>query len=267
MKKLYLLFFLVGLSIMLIACSTSDESKEGVLQFTANGEDFIREGFVTKDGWEISFDHAYIHLANIRAYQTDPPYDPDTKQEISGDIVAALPGEYTIDLAAGDEEAELLFVDSITAPVGHYNALSWEIRKASEGPIEGHMLQLIGTAQKDGHALAFTLSFDKSYQFSAGEFIGDDRKGFVTESEPGELEMTFHFDHLFGDAELPQEDELNVEALGFQPFADLANDGQISLNQTQMLQLLDAEVYSKLLMILPSLGHVGEGHAYSIELE
>jgi len=28
----------------------------GTLQFVANGEDFIRQGFTSKDGWNISFD-------------------------------------------------------------------------------------------------------------------------------------------------------------------------------------------------------------------
>jgi len=48
----------------------------GRLQVYANGEDFVRQGFVSKDGWSINFDHVYITLADITAYQTEPPYDP-----------------------------------------------------------------------------------------------------------------------------------------------------------------------------------------------
>jgi hypothetical protein len=54
--------------------------------------------------------------------------------------------------------------------------------------------------------------------------------------------MTFHFDHIFGDAELSANDELNMAAIGFEPFA---NGLQIAgvINMSEM-----------------HLGHVGEGH-------
>ncbi|NOQ17708.1 MAG: DUF4382 domain-containing protein, partial [Dehalococcoidales bacterium] len=58
--------------------------------------------------------------------------------------------------------------------------------------------------------------------------------------------MTFHFDHIFGDADTPMDDDLNVSALGFDPFADVAEGGQVDLDMSEL-----------------HLGHVGEGHCYS----
>ena len=68
-----LLLLSVLVSALLVGCGTQDT---GTLQFYANGEDFVRQGFVSKDGWSISFDHVYIHLADVAGYQTEPPYDP-----------------------------------------------------------------------------------------------------------------------------------------------------------------------------------------------
>ncbi|MEO1288023.1 MAG: DUF4382 domain-containing protein, partial [Chloroflexota bacterium] len=53
-----------------------DDVATGTLEFHANGEDFVREGFVSKDGWIINFDHVWVSLSNVRAHQTNPPYDP-----------------------------------------------------------------------------------------------------------------------------------------------------------------------------------------------
>lgn len=55
----------------------ADESAAGSLVIRANGEDFVREGFVTKDGWEVSFDHVYVTLAEVTAYQSDPAFDAE----------------------------------------------------------------------------------------------------------------------------------------------------------------------------------------------
>ena len=54
----------------------------GTLALVANGEDFVRQGFVTKDGWQIDFNHVYVTLDDVTAYQTDPPFDPDQSGEL-----------------------------------------------------------------------------------------------------------------------------------------------------------------------------------------
>ena len=59
-------------------CSNNNNNTAtGTLEFRANGEDFVRQGFVSKDGWSIEFDSIYVCLDNIKAYQTDPVYDAE----------------------------------------------------------------------------------------------------------------------------------------------------------------------------------------------
>ena len=235
-------------------------------QFVANGEDFVREGFTSKDGWDIQFDHVYITLGDITAYQTDPPYDAEAGDQITSDVFAALPGVHTVDLAAGDADAEPIPVGTVAdAPAGFYNALSFVMTPAESGPATGYSLVVIGTATKDGETTALTLKFDDAYEFACGEYIGDLRKGILQAGGTTELEMTFHFDHLFGDAGTPQDDGLNVGALGFAPLATLAQDGIVDANMDALQTGLSDADYKMVLDIMPTLGHVGEGHCHCAE--
>lgn len=261
-KKISGYFLCVVLLITVL--SACQQQQSGVLRFVANGEDFIRKGFVSKDGWEIKFEHAYIHLKNIKGYQADPPYDPTTKQNITSEESVGISGPYTIDLAKGDGNADPILIDEVEAPTGHYNAVSWEIATATDGEMAGHSLLLIGEATKKEQTIPFKIGIDKEYITQAGEFIGDERKGYVDEGQTGGLELTFHFDHLFGDGELPAGDELNQGAIGFDPFAALAKDGSVDITMAELKEQSPA-IYETLLHIMISLGHVGEGHAYTTE--
>jgi len=231
------------LAVTLSGCAGSVGT--GNLKFYANGEDFVRQGFVSKDGWAITFDHVYINLSDIAAYQTEPPYDASSGGNIDADVEVTLDGAYTIDLAEGGEDALPILVSEIKdVPAGHYNAMSWRMSEASSGPAGSHSLVMIGTAKKAGESMDFTINIDEECGYSCGEYVGDERKGILKDGGAAELEMTFHFDHIFGDAELPQEDELNLAAVGFQPFADGA-DADSVINMSEM-----------------HLGHVGEGHCH-----
>jgi hypothetical protein len=235
----------------------------GTLQFYANGEDFVRQGFVSKDGWSINFDHVYITLADITAYQTDPPYDPHSGSNIEGEVEVGLDNVYTVDLAEGGTDASPILVGEVqNAPTGHYNAISWEMVKASSGPANGYSLVIIGTAEKDGQSIDFNIKVDEEYGYDCGEFVGDERKGMVKEGGTADVEMTFHFDHIFGDAETPIDDELNVGAVGFEPFAGIAEGGKLDVDMGGLQDKLSANDYQKLVDILPTLGHVGEGHCH-----
>lgn len=236
-------------------------SELGTLAITANGEDFIRQGFVSKDGWAVSFDQVWVNLTGITAYQTDPPYEPD-QNELSPLVSAALPGSYMIDLAAGDETAPPILVDEMIVPVGQYNALGWQMVPAEEGDMAGYSLIMQGTAEKEGESLPFTIGVENSYSNLCGEFVGDERKGILQPSQAADLEMTFHFDHVFGDAELAEDDELNTMAPGFEPFASLAEDGVIETDLAALAEVLPEDEYQMLVDILPTLGHTGEGHCY-----
>jgi hypothetical protein len=236
-------FIAIPLLILVMVLAGCPGKATGTLEFYANGEDFVRQGFVSKDGWSIQFDHVYITLDGIAAHQTEPPYDPQTGGDISGDFTLHLAGAYTIDLAEGDADALPILVGSISdVPVGHYNALAFKMAKATSGPATGHSLVMIGTAEKDGQTINFNITVEEECQYQCGEYVGDERKGILEEDSTADLEMTFHFDHIFGDFDTPLDDELNLGAVGFEPFTGGA-EGKDVINMSEM-----------------HLGHVGEGH-------
>jgi len=265
MNKRMLVLAIVGLfvaSIMLFGCA-GGSGAVGTLQFHANGEDFVREGFVSKDGWSINFDHVYIALADVTAYQTDPPYDPHSGSNIEGKIKVELAKLYTVDLAKGSADAPPILVGEVkNAPAGHYNAISWKMVKASSGAANDYSLVIVGTAEKDGQSIDFNIRVDKEYRYDCGEFVGDERKGMLQDGGKADVEMTFHFDHIFGDAETPMDDELNVGAVGFEPFAGIAEGGKLDMDMAGLQSKLSAKDYQMLVDILPTLGHVGEGHCH-----
>ncbi|NOQ22769.1 MAG: DUF4382 domain-containing protein [Candidatus Aegiribacteria sp.] len=244
---------------------TEDIQQEttGELGFTANGEDFVRSGFISSDGWHITFRHLYVTITGVTAYQTDPPYDPHSGEEIIGDVLVELNGVFTIDLAEGDENAEPILIGILDdVPAGHYNAISWSMIPSTEGPSKGYSVYIDAQAEKGNQSYNVRLGVETGYRYSAGEFVGDVRKGFVIPGESGELEMTFHFDHIFGDIEEPAECDLNMMALGFDPFAELMQEGTVEEDLTTLEGKISAETYAKLVEVLCTLGHTGEGHCH-----
>jgi hypothetical protein len=233
---------------------------DGTLQFKANGEDFVRQGFVSKDGWAISFEHVLITLSDVTAYQTDPPYEAHEGGPIKSDVSVGLEGTHTVDLAEGGEDAAPILLGEMTAKQGHYNALSWRMVKAASGDARGYSLLVVGLAEKDGRQIPFTLAIDEEYGYRCGEYVGDERKGIVTAGGTADVEMTFHFDHIFGDADTPPDDDLNQTAVGFQPFADIADGIALDADLAELESRLSSGDYTMLVDILPTLGHVGEGH-------
>ena len=98
----------------------------------------------------------------------------------------------------------------------------------------------------------------------------------VTSNGTGNIEMTFHSDHIFGDVEA--DGELNDFAPGFAPFAKLAiadencgpgEDRCVIATEEELYEewfdLRDTDpemeyVYGMLIYSLTTLGHCGEGH-------
>ncbi len=240
----------------------------GTLVFTANGEEFIREGFVCKDGWELSFDHAYVTLTSISAFQTDPPFETDMGWEFE-DLVQVrvdLTGVHTIDLADPDADPAVVG-EALAVPAGRYNAIYWEMVRASGGPAEGYVVLLIGTAEKNGEIIDFSLGLDHEVAYLGGEYVGDERKGILPAGGSADVEMTFHFDHLFGDFDEDPDDELNMDALGFGPLAALAVDGTLKVSLSDLETMLSEGDYALLLAVTTHLAHVGEGHALAVFLD
>ncbi|WP_201278887.1 DUF4382 domain-containing protein [Leptolyngbya iicbica] len=238
----------------------------GELTIRANGEDFVRQGFVTKDGWEVSFDHVYVTLTGITAYQSDPPFDAEAGGTPEATETVAIAETVTVDLAEGDDNAEPIMVKSVEAPAGRYNALSWQMMPAAEGPAAGQTIWMQGTATKAGETIDFVVKLDPELEYVCGDFVGDERKGILNADEAADLEATFHFDHLFGDGEAPADDDINTGALGFDPLAAIADGGTLDVDMAALEAQLTPEEYQTLMGILPSLGHVGEGHCEETQL-
>ncbi len=238
--KCYLTVFFM----MLASFTVAVPSEAGTLQFYANGEELATEGFVTpkttKDGWTLRFRHIYVGLAEITAYQTSPPYEAIKGGEIISRARVGLPETYLVDLVADADEDSLVLVGETAAPTGHYNALSWKVVQADRGVSAGYSMMFVGTAAKDGETVDFELVSNEEARYRCGEFVGGERKGFLSQGGTTEQEMTFHLDHIFGRADKAVNDPMNLEAVGFSPFAA---GGRSSIQLKGM-----------------HIGHAGEGH-------
>jgi len=263
LKKQFPILAIATLFVLVILAGCAPTTQKGTLQFYANGEDFVRQGFVSKDGWAITFDHVYITLADVTAHQSDPPYDPHTGSDVKAKVTTRLSGVHTVDLAEGGEDAPPILVGEVKdAAVGHYNAIHWKMARSTGGPASGYCLVVVGQAEKQGQTINFTIKVEPEYTYTCGEYVGDERKGMLEKDGTADVEMTFHFDHIFGDAETPLDDELNVGAPGFEPFAGATEGGALDIDMAGLQAKLSAGDYQVLVDILPTLGHVGEGHCH-----
>lgn len=220
-------------------------SDSGKLEFIANGEELAVKGFrapdVTKDGWSIKFKHIYMGIADVTAYQVRGSYDAEKGGSVNAKTAVALPGRRVIDLAGGINKDDVVDLGHAHAPAGHYNAISWRVVKADSGPSKGYATVFIGTATKGNKKVDFKLVSDEEVTYRCGEYVGDVRKGFLKAGGVAETEMTFHVDHVFGNAALQDEyPKMNAGAYGFAPFAK---------GGTQKVKLKGHH-----------LGHAGEGH-------
>ena len=238
-----------ALATMVTCCSAVAYAAQGELSILANGEELATEGFLapklTSDGWQLTFTNIVVTIADVVAMQTEPPYDAEAGGEPAATVSAPLePGKpITIDLTQTDEGGRVL-VGTISAPAGHYNAVSWAIVPATEGEWAGQSMVFIGTATRGGETVDFTLTSTDSHNYVCGEFVGDERKGFVTDAGKAELELTFHLDHVFGREDKGASDPMNVSARGFDAFA---RGGTQTIEQKGL-----------------HIGHVGDGHCATV---
>lgn len=244
-----------------VACTQTPSDQVGTLELRANGEDFVRQGFTSKDGWQIEFDHVFTNIQDVVAYQTSPPFNPETDVEIAAKTNSVLTELASIDLAEGDEAADPILVEQVETPAGRYNALSWKLTSEA-----GPSLVLVGTATRDGETIPFEIAMNPSLAFFCGDFIGDERKGILDPEGTADVEATFHFDHLFGDIDIPADEVLNRGALGFDPFAALAQDGIVNVTPEDLEARLTKVEKLQLADIYKGLGHVGEGHCRAEEI-
>jgi hypothetical protein len=190
----------------------------GTLRFLANGEDFARLGFTSKDGWQITFEHAYVCVSGPTAFQM---VEESAKHAGHSHVGIAtglahetLTGEYVVDLTKGTEATELGAIPGVA--IGNYNRMDWNMVKASgdavlvsqgmDSDLEhalGHCVVLMGTAQKGATTITFTLKFGEEMFYMSTEANVDSGTGksvgIAADGGTGVAEMTFHFDHIFGD--------------------------------------------------------------------
>jgi hypothetical protein len=224
-----------------------DAAAEGAVVFTANGEDFVRRGFVDKQGWSISFDNLYVNIVDPTAYV------PDTGEQV------VLEGSHWVDLAEGSAEAEPIVLGSAeqVAP-DNYQALRFAVERVSGGFYAGSSIVMVGTASRGGKQVPFTIRLDEEMVFDGREgYVGEELKGLLQPGSVTDVEMTFHFDHVFGDAEAETDDHINAGSVGFDFFYAFADAGVVDVGQEE---LKGAEGYGTLLQAVWSLGHLGEGH-------
>jgi hypothetical protein len=133
--------------------------------------------------------------------------------------------------------------------------------EAADGPASGAVILMQGTAEQTGEQIAFTIALDQESSHTCGDYVGDERKGLLEAGATADVEATFHFDHIFGDADLPPDDALNTGALGFAPLAVLADNGTLDVDMAALEAGLAPEAYA--LLTEAHLAHVGEGHCTS----
>ncbi len=234
-----------ALAVTLACCGTLANAEEGAISIYANGEALATEGFVdpelTRDGWTVKFSNIFVTIADVVALQSDPPFDAEAGGEPTAKVSVPvdLGGARTVDLVDADEDGRVL-LGTVAAPAGHYNAVSWSVVPAPEGDWAGQSVVFIGTATRGDRTVDFTLTSPDRHDYVCGEYIGDERKGFVTDGGTADLELTFHLDHIFGRQDKGADDPMNVGARGFDAFAE---------GGTQTIDLSGLHV-----------GHVGEGH-------
>ena len=109
-------------------------------------------------------------------------------------------------------------------------------------------------------AEVFLKRMDEEMDFNGTEgYVGDEIKGMLKENSSAEVEMTFHFDHIFGDKNAPADDHINTGSAGFDYFMQFANGSNIKVAQKEMKSTAG---YKKLMKSLWTLGHLGEGHCH-----
>ncbi|MDJ0899948.1 MAG: hypothetical protein QNJ55_14175 [Xenococcus sp. MO_188.B8] len=198
MKKTTNLTSVIVLFTLLLSSCQAGEStakqetivSKGNLVLVANGEDFVRQGFLTKDGWQIEFDRLEVSVSQVIAYEVNSDYHQDLNKNLqSQPQVLILEQATTIDLAAGDDQAKPIVVINTEAPEGFYNALSWKMQPAKDGLLPNQTIVLQGKAVKKQRNVNFLLGFHLPVTYYCGEFVGDSRKGMLQAGKSAEVEL------------------------------------------------------------------------------
>lgn len=229
--------------------SATEMSKLGLV---VNGETFAQEGMVSKDDWQISFQEIAVTLGSVTALgEAAPDEGGDEVLEASWPLKEGEAAKEFVTVTLHEGPAQL---GAQEVPVGNYNQVKWQWG-GSEAAIA-----MKGTAVKGDQTIEFDMALPGTFQVACGDYVGDERKGIVTADSEGEVELTLHLDHLFGDGESPPSAEINTKSLGFDPFAATAEEGKLSLAAADADTWATPQLRQLLQEVLMSMPHVGEGH-------
>jgi len=241
-------FFYFSIIVLFISAAVSCDKKTGNILFTANGEEFIVSGLVSKDGWDIQFENVLVNISSPEAYN---PGQPELK--------TVLEGHHLVDLKKGTSNKPEVTI-GITANVekGNYQSLKFSLKQMESGEYAGYSIVLKGSAKKDNINIPFLIKLDEELTFDGREgYVGDHIKGILQPGKTTDVEMTFHFDHIFGNSDAGDESHVNSESPGFEFFLSYMKDNKIDVNQEMTKS---NRQYEKLILGIETLGHLGEGH-------
>lgn len=246
--KIRVLLSILLFALFAISCKSKPAVEKGNLRFLANGEGFVANGFTDKTGWKIEFTKVIVNLTDISVLSKD------------GAITVNLPGVFPTDLKKGaDATVSVGEVQNVNAT--EYRRLKWSVKRMTEGEYNGYSMVLMGTAVKAGKKITFTIKLDEEVTWDAKDgYSGEKVKGIVKKGQTGEVEMTFHWDHVFGDKSQALTHHVNKGAVGFDFFARFAKNNVVDINQ-QELKEKGKDLYKMLIVSIHNMGHSGEGHA------
>lgn len=243
-KKSLILLLVVLVSAITIGCS----KKTGNILFTANGEEFVVDGLISKEGWQIQFSSLLINIDSPEAYNPNHP-----------ELKALLKGHHLINLKRGTTEKPEVSVAILPdVQTGNYQSLRFSLKQIESGEYAGFSIVLKGNAEKEDEKIPFEIKLDEELTFDGLEgYVGDSIKGILKAGKTADVEMTFHFDHLFGNIEMGADDHVNSGSPGFEFFLPYIKDNKIDVTQDQTKS---NPQYDKLIQSIETLGHLGEGH-------
>lgn len=241
-------FFQIALILIVSLMVSCGKKDTGSLFIYANGEEFVQNGFVEKNGWRIDFSKLLVNIVDVHAYN---PQDKSLSQKLNND--------YLVDLTGKSGSTLYPPLDTIkNVPVGNYQSLSFSLKRLTSGEYKGASIVMVGTAHKNEKSVPFTILLDEEMTFDGKDgYVGDGVKGLLKKDKVADLELTFHFDHIFGDKDGEPTSHINTGSVGFDFFLDSLEKNEGVITQ-DMLKSKDS--YKKLLKNIWTLGHLGEGH-------
>ncbi len=233
----------LGLLVGFVACTTvacgDDDDKDGNVNVTAYGEDFIEKGIPAADvddGWEINFSSFIVTFQDVKV----------------GD--KKFGGPKAVELAKES--------DGKGFPVARLEDVDGGEHKNPEYVISGITVQ--GSASKNDVKKTFDWAFTDKVKYSEC-----DAKVDVKDDDSASLQLTIHADHLFGDSLVSEDPKLLFGPLAA---ADADEDGVITITELKDAGIGAYDPGNKDIKNLwdfvraqaENIGHVnGEGHCKS----